>query len=332
MNTDEPTSEDARLNCLQQASEWLLRMENPERTEEDVNEWLRWCDADPHNLAAFEAFQKDWRDLDALKGDPVQQAERLPSPKVQWRRLLPFAAVAASVALVALCVSLLTRERGPSAPGQQVAAAQTNRAATLPDGSRVILSAQTSLNVDFNGSRRNLDLSAGEAYFKVQHDRRHPFVVHAGDVSVTAIGTAFDIRRESNRVTVTVEEGTVEIAGSAFAKIGLPTTWRAEAGYQLTYSSNGRTAMITSVDTSSALQWRSGELAYVWEPLGAVVEDLNRYSEHKILIKEPAIAALHFTGTVFTASITDWVKAVEQAYPVRADSTANGDIVLNPRQ
>jgi transmembrane sensor len=332
MNMDEPTSEDARLNCLQQASEWLLRMENPERTEEDVNEWLRWCDADPHNLAAFEAFQKDWRDLDALKGDPVQQAERLRSPKVQWRRLLPFAAVAASVALVALSVSLLTRERGLSAPGQQVAAAQTNRAATLPDGSRVILSAQTSLNVDFNGSRRNLDLSAGEAYFKVQHDRRHPFVVHAGDVSVTAVGTAFDIRRESNRVTVAVEEGTVEIAGSAFAKSGLPTTWRAEAGYQLTYSSNGRTAMITSVDTSSALQWRSGELAYVWEPLGAVVEDLNRYSEHKILIKEPAIAALHFTGTVFTASIGDWVKAVEQAYPVRADSTANGDIVLNPRQ
>jgi len=348
MNTDEPTGEDARLNCLQQASEWLLRMENPERTEEDVNEWLRWCDADPHNLAAFEAFQKDWRDLDALKGgvgtsesapstsrgnrDFAQGTDRPPISKLQRRRLMVFAAIAAALAFVALSVGLLTRERTLSVSRQQVAAEQTNRAATLPDGSRVILSAQTSLNVDFNGSRRNLDLSAGEAYFKVQHDRRHPFVVHAGDVSVTAVGTAFDIRRESNRVTVTVEEGIVEIAGSAFAKNGLPTTWRAEAGYQLTYSSNGRTAMITSVDTSSALQWRSGELAYVWEPLGAVVEDLNRYSEHKILIKEPAIAALHFTGTVFTASITDWVKAVEQAYPVRADSTANGDIVLVQRQ
>ena len=332
MNTDELTSEDARLNRLQQASEWLLRMENPERTEEDVNEWLRWCDADPHNLAAFEAFQKDWRDLDALKGDLIQQTERLLNSKVQRRWLMASAAVAAGLAVVALSVSLLTRERKLPVPRQQVAAAQTNRAATLPDGSRVILSAETSINVDFNGPKRNLDLSAGEAYFKVQHDRSHPFVVHAGDISVTAVGTAFDIRRESNRVTVTVEEGTVEIAGSAFAKIGLPTTWRAEAGYQLTYSSNGRTAMITSVDTSSALQWRSGELAYVWEPLGAVVEDLNRYSEHKILIKEPAIAALHFTGTVFTASIGDWVKAVEQAYPVRADSTANGDIVLVQRQ
>jgi transmembrane sensor len=241
-------------------------------------------------------------------------------------------ALAACLALVALAVILPPHERDPSIPHQQVAATQTNRAATLPDGSRVILSAQTSINVDFNGSKRNLELSAGEAYFKVKHDRQHPFIVHAGDISVTAVGTAFDVRREPDGVTVTVEEGTVEIAGNVFAKKGLPTTWRAEAGYRLTYSSQGRTAMIASVNTSSALEWRSGELAYVWEPLGAVVEDLNRYSEHRVIIKDPAIAELRFTGTVFTASLADWVKAVEQAYPVRADRSANGDIVLVERR
>ena len=90
--------------------------------------------------------------------------------------------------------------------------------------------------------------------------------------------------------------------------------------------------MITSIDTSNALDWRSGELAYVWEPLGAVIEDLNRYSQHKVIIKDPAIAGLRFTGTVFTASLADWVKAIEQSYPVRADSAANGDIVLVARR
>ena len=359
MTTDEPTSKDARLNRLEQASEWLLRMDNPARTEEDVNEWLRWCDEDSENLAAFEAFQRDWRDLDALKvdagaGESVpassgvnddlilsearkkalleQETHRFSISRVRRRtRLVPVAA-AACLALAALAVLLLPHERELSIPRQQVAATQTNRAATLPDGSRVILSAQTSINVDFNGSKRNLELSAGEAYFKVKHDRQHPFIVHAGDISVTAVGTAFDVRREPDGVTVTVEEGTVEIAGNVFAKKGLPTTWRAEAGYRLTYSSQGRTAMIASVDTSSALAWRGGELAYVWEPLGAVIEDLNRYSEHKVIIKDPAIAELRFTGTVFTASLTEWVKAVEQAYPVRADTTANGDIVLVDRR
>jgi len=351
MSTDEPRK-DARLSSLEQASEWLLRMDNPARTEEDVNEWLRWCDEDSENLAAFEAFQSDWRDLDALKVDAhteepapgpgpgpgrvsddlERETRRLSISRMQrWKLAVPLA-VAACLALVAVAVILLPHERELSIPREQVAAMQTNRAATLPDGSRVILNAQTSINVDFNGSKRNLELSAGEAYFKVKHDRQHPFIVHAGDISVTAIGTAFDVRREPDGVTVTVEEGTVEIAGNVLATKGLPTMWRAEAGYRLTYSSQGRTAMIASVDTSSALKWRSGELAYVWEPLGAVVEDLNRYSEHKVIIKDPAIAQLRFTGTVFTASLADWVKAIETAYPVRADSTANGDIMLVERR
>jgi len=358
MSTDEQTRKDPRLNRLEQASEWLLRMDNPARTEEDVNEWLRWCDENSENLLTFEAFQRDWRDLDALKlgvdanesalapsgvsddlilSEPhkkallEQQTHRLSISRVRRRKLLVPMAVAACLALVALTMILLPHERERSIPRQQIAATQTNRAATLPDGSRVILSVQTSIDVDFNGSKRNLELSAGEAYFKVKHDRRHPFIVHAGDISVTAVGTAFDVRRESDGVTVTVEEGTVEIAGNVFAKKGLPTTWRAEAGYRLTYSSQGRTAKIASVDTSSALEWRGGELAYVWEPLGTVIEDLNRYSQHKVIIKDPAIAELRFTGTVFTASVADWVKAVEQAYPVRADNAANGDIVLVDR-
>jgi transmembrane sensor len=339
MTTDETTSKDARLNRLEQASEWLLRMDNPARTEEDVNEWLRWCDEDAENLVAFEAFQTDWRDLDALKVDvDAEQSVRTATlepetphrsvSRIRRRRWLVPLAVAACLTLVALAFILLLDQRGSSTPRQQVAATETNRAATLPDGSRVMLSAQTSLNVDFNGSKRNLELSAGEAYFKVKHDRQHPFIVHAGDISVTAVGTAFDVRREPDGVTVTVEEGTVEIAGNVFAKQGLPATWRAEAGYQLKYSSQGRTAMITNVVTSNALKWRGGELAYVWEPLGAVIEDLNRYSEHKVIIQDPAIAELRFTGTVFTASLADWVQAVEQVYPVRAERSGNGDIVL----
>jgi transmembrane sensor len=357
MSTDERTNEHARLDRLQQASEWLLRIDDPARTEDDVNEWLRWCDEDSENLVVFEAFQRDWRDLDALKVDVCaeesvptssgvnddlnlsearklalleQEVHRFSISRVRWRKLTAPVTAAACLVLIALAFILLPREREVSIP-LQVAATQINRAATLPDGSRIILSAQTSINVDFNGSKRNLELSAGEAYFKVKHDRHHPFIVHAGDISVTAIGTAFDVRRESDRVTVTVEEGTVEIAGDVFAKKGLPATWRAEAGYQLTYSSQGRTAMITSVDTSNALGWRSGELAYVWEPLGTVIEDLNRYSKHKVIIQDPAIAELRFTGTVFTASSDDWLKAIEQAYSVQAENTSTGDIVLVER-
>jgi len=63
-----------------------------------------------------------------------------------------------------------------------------NRRATLPDGSIVELGAKTSVAVNFDKGRRAMQLSPGEAYFKVQPDKKRPFVVHAGDVEVTAIG------------------------------------------------------------------------------------------------------------------------------------------------
>ncbi len=53
---------------------------------------------------------------------------------------------------------------------------------------------------------------------------------------------------------------------------------RAEAGYQLIYSTRDRTASLASVNPATELAWRDGELAYVREPLGSVVEEnLNRY-------------------------------------------------------
>jgi transmembrane sensor len=231
-------------------------------------------------------------------------------------------------------VILLIPRKPPAAvsPPQQVAAVAMNRVATLPDGSKVILGVRSQVNVDFNGVQRNLDLSSGEAYFRVRHDARHPFVVQAGAISVTAVGTAFDVRHSGDTITVTVEEGIVEVASVTRGSARGTATWRAEAGYQLTYFGRSGTASIASIDPATALAWRNGELAYVREPLGSVIEDLNRYSAHKIVIRDPQIATLRFTGTAFAASLDDWLMGVEQAYPVEVRRDSTGEIVLTLRR
>lgn len=345
MTTQMSANEQRRLQRLDEASQWLLCMQDPKRTDEQLNEWLRWIDADPENFAEFERLQRDWKDLNALKGhelvlSPQEKgalleqenshfANRYSANRFTTRRRAW--ALAAGLAGVALIAGLSQYLRTPSsAPGRHMAAALTNRAATLPDGSQMILGAESRVNMDFNGARRELDLSSGEAYFKVRHDKARPFVVQAGEVSVTAIGTAFDVRREQERVTITVEEGTVEVSSRPSGKRAV--TWRAEAGYQLIYSTRDRTASLASVNPSAELAWRNGELAYVREPLGSVVENLNRYSRRKIVIEDPEIAALPFTGTAFPSSLDDWLAGVEQAYPITAEPTDSGDIILSMRR
>jgi transmembrane sensor len=324
MSTTERDMDEARLERLSAAGEWLLRMQSPSRSEEDVNEWLRWCDADPENLAAYEALQRDWNDLDALK-TPRAAAK----PVRQWGAL----AAAAGVATLALVFAWVRREGPvPAQAAPPVTAMAANRAATLPDGSRMILGARSVVNVDFNGRKRLLDLSSGEAYFKVQRDARRPFEVRAGEIVVTAIGTAFDVRRQRDHIVVTVEEGVVEVANPSAAGRDAPaSTWRAEAGYQVTYSTRLRTASIASVNPVVALAWRGGELAYVREPLGSVVEDLNRYSVRKVVIRDPRVAELPFTGTAFASSLEDWLAGVEQAYSLEVTESPAGALVLSSR-
>jgi transmembrane sensor len=345
MMTPTNSNEPRRLQRLDEASQWLLRMQAPRRTDEELNEWLRWIDADPENFAEFDRLQRDWKDLDALKGDERPLAVEQESALVEQeeshlayrRSIRRFTArrgawaVAAAVVAFAVVVAVVQYPRVPSAaPVPQLAATLTNRAATLPDGSKMILGVQSRVNMNFNGPKRQLDLSSGEAYFKVRHEKARPFVVQAGEVSVTAIGTAFDVRREHERVTITVEEGTVEVSSRAGDK--RPVTWRAEAGYQLIYSTRDRTASLASVDPAAELAWRDGELAYVREPLGSVVENLNRYSRRRIVIEDPDVAALPFTGTAFASSVDDWLAGVEQAYPIAVTRTDSGDIILRTRK
>jgi len=328
--TRQPAALDLQhVRRLDEAADWLMRLENPARTEADYTDWLCWCDADPENLSAFETVQRASQGFEALKaegwvGEMSRGSKRRPGiTRVVW-------ATAATVGAVAVALAVFHYTRKPDTVAQQFAANPINRAATLPDGSRMILGTQSRVDVDFNGPQRSLDLSAGEAYFKVKHDKAHPFVVRAGEVNVTAVGTAFDVKRGKDKVTVTVEEGTVDV--SSRGTDGNLTNWRAEAGYQVTYSTQHRTASIASVDPSAELAWRNGELAYRYEALGTVVEDLNRYSNRRIVITDPRVAKIQFTGTAFASSVDNWLTGIEQAYPVTVNRTANGDIVLSLRE
>jgi transmembrane sensor len=183
--------------------------------------------------------------------------------------------------------------------------------------------------VDFTGQQRDLSLTDGAAYFQVHHDARHPFVVTAGNIKVTAVGTAFDLRKESNITIVTVEEGAVNVvARSSGTNAG--RKWRVEAGQRLSYSGEGNATIVVSADAGGgSVKWWDGELAYAGERLGTVIDDVNRYSARRIVIDSDAIAARPYTGTVFTGSIDVWLRAIEDLYHLKAQTTADGETVLS---
>ncbi len=83
----------------------------------------------------------------------------------------------------------------------------------LNDGSEVVLNSGSTLkyNPDFGDHEREIFLE-GEAYFKVAHDKMHPFVVRSGSIETTALGTEFNVRAYRNDdVSVALTKGKVSV-------------------------------------------------------------------------------------------------------------------------
>ncbi|MCG8326142.1 MAG: FecR domain-containing protein [Chitinophagales bacterium] len=88
----------------------------------------------------------------------------------------------------------------------------------LPDGSTVLLRANSELSWKKNawkkGEGRHVWLD-GEAYFNVMHLSNSPedyFIVHAGEMNVSVLGTSFNLFNRRNEQSVFLEEGSVQLS------------------------------------------------------------------------------------------------------------------------
>ena len=336
----------------------LCETEEKELTSTLAREWGHWY-ADPENQRTFDDVSRLLADhstylkrprpssaeLEADRYDlsvPIAKWRKPRAPHVtrkqrvsagnRWRWLSGGFAVAAAATFAALIILRPLRfwsGTGPSGP----VVYQTNvgelQEVHLRDGSSITLGGRTELFVAFSAQRRSVKLIEGQAWFKVAHHPRWPFVVAAGDGTITDVGTAFLVTRDSDRVVVTVTEGTVEMAE------GLPTRAtrgteqgvaprlalipiRVTRGEQLAISDNGALSPLKQADTRAATAWTRGRLTFDDQPLRYVVETVNRYSSRRITVS-PSAGTLRFSGIVFEDEIDDWLHGLERIFPVMVE-------------
>ncbi|MGK6355707.1 FecR family protein [Sphingomonas sp. DT-207] len=219
-----------------------------------------------------------------------------------------FAAIAA--ALVLAVTGLISLVWMGDEPATRIAAAPAPSFATevgqrkrmiLPDSSRVALDTDSEIAIRMDDTARTVTLRRGRAYFKVTKDPKRPFVVVAGDKRVRAVGTAFEVRIDAERVIVTVVEGTVEVAERRGAQPAAHTA-RIDAGTQLVTLARNDWA-IHRIDPDQATTWLTGRLSFVDEPLAMAVGDMNRYARQKLVFRNGQVPDERILG-VFRAGDT----------------------------
>lgn len=310
---------------LHAAADWWVRLRTPDAEGETIEQWLAWTGEDPRHLEAFERVNQLAAQLGSLDGVTrqglIKAFGRTAAPKRPW---MPLAAAAAfAVIMLGGAYTAWIWFNRVNVEVYHSAVAQ-NRDITLPDGTQVALGAASTMTTRFSRDRRQIDLTSGEAFFTVVHDNSRPFVVGAGDVSVRDIGTAFDVRRTGDRVTIAVTQGRVQVSHIG-NKPGADQggTLEASAGQLVSYDPDTSAMTVGSITPEQATGWRNHELEFVDEPLSVVIANLNRYSAQPVQIADADLDKLSYTGLIRTDAIDSWLGALPQLYRLRVKTNGN---------
>ena len=281
---------DAQKKRNREAADWFLRNSDTNQSPADKVRFKQWLDRDPENGRIYTAAER-------LMGDARQAIES--DPALSNIEVKPRAGLAKPVTGALLVAALLTGGffafDGPlRLQADHIAGTNEMPVFTLEDGSEVQLNASSAIAVSFSPQRRTVRLLKGQAYFHVAHAPERPFTVEAGATSVTALGTAFDVRYGDDATEVTVTENAVriEFAGNSTGPI------RVEQGEQAVYDYDKKETSVAQVDDLVALAWKRGQIAVDNAPLSHVVEEMNRHFQGRIVVVGSALANRRVSGTI----------------------------------
>lgn len=315
---------------------WFVRLQSGNVSENEQRAFHLWLQESDAHRSEFDRIENLWTDLDQLRGKPFplleqtreswQAKEPRPAQQSCSRRPL-FRLSMALAAMLAVVIggtywwTFLKTEifELRTATGEQ-------QTVTLPDGSTITLNTGTSATIRLSGMERRVVLKEGEIWLAVAHETRRPFELVAGNGTIRDIGTQFTVRKLSDRVTVTVVEGIVEVDAHA-ARSGADGLHIVAKGQKLWYSDDGQVSMLESVDTQAVTAWVQGKLVFRVMPLAEVLREVGRYRNDRIQIVDPSLADLLVSGVFNSRDLDSFLQALEGAVPVKA-TRVNPQLVI----
>jgi ferric-dicitrate binding protein FerR (iron transport regulator) len=185
---------------------------------------------------------------------------------------------------------------------------------TLSDGSTVWLNSGSKLKypVKFDANERKVTLS-GEAFFKVQSDKKHPFIVSAENIKVVATGTQFNVEayRQDTIRAVTLVEGKVDISVDEDQLESLSPSQR------LVYNSVRNKYVLSETETLQWSAWKDGMLIFRDQPLVDVFKRISRTFNVDIQVKDQLVAQQQYRATFTGESLDEILRLLKLSSPIQ---------------
>ncbi|TDS85174.1 FecR domain-containing protein [Comamonas sp. JUb58] len=330
-----------------QAAQWHTRQEQGLDAGEQA-ELVQWLQASAAHAEAFARMDTGVARLRALPADAVAQwrasqaasqpaaaaaspkpaaAQPRPARPRPWlQALLPGPRGLAFCAVLLIALGLGWHQwMQPVYSAHYVVERGQRQSLQLPDGTTLVLDADTDAQVRLYRHRREVQLAHGQAMFSVAPDASKPFEVQAGPARVTVVGTRFAVRYrqdgiDAGQVRVEVQEGRVRVAAVQTPSSALLLT----AGQTTQVAADGLLAPVGSVPPDSVGLWRKGLLRFDHTPLAQALQEMERYGPTGLVVRDPAVAALPIGGSYATAKPAEFAHMLTLVLPVRLVPSAGG--------
>ena len=309
-----------------QAQDWLIKLETGAMAEGDEDRFTDWLAEDELHGEIFYEVEQAWQlmgQVDAEQvNDPIEQtqvesvtgeAQQLVLNQTSgWfsRHLLPIAATV----MFTLTSMIWWQEAYYVMSTDHYTFTGTRDEVTLADGSVVTLNTDSAIDVEFDQKTRLIELINGEINVQVAPNQNRPFVVKAGDMYVTALGTAFIVRKQADAPpSVIVTEHSVNVAGLS------PTLKPVilEEGEQVSLLEQQESfTAIKQVDQTQAAAWMNGKYVFIDRTLEEVIKELGRYYDGRMMIRDETLKSLRISGVL---DIDDPVRSLQnlaQSIPI----------------
>jgi transmembrane sensor len=310
-----------------EAFEWLTRLTSGEVTEGELQALGHWRAQSPGNEAAFVAAGKLWHSVKPAVESVARQnrAVAAPSPRTNTRigrRAVLGGALAASAAYLIVrpplnlwpSLSELTSDYR-TVTGQQ-------RRVTTEGGATIELNTQTSIDIRLTAAgTERIELIAGEAAIATAANASRSIVALAGDGRATATDATFNIRRTGSSVCVTCLTGAVLVE-----QRGQPVTLRQRQ--QVSYADQGLGPSV-EVDPAGVTAWQEGILVFHDEPLGRVIEEVNRYWPGRIIVTNADLGRRLVTARFKLDHLDDAIAQIQLVFRAKVTRLPAGVVVLS---
>lgn len=239
-----------------------------------------------------------------------QASESSPVSDHRPRRIRRTVAVAASLAGVFFCVFLYLQFAAQEHTIAYTTGYGETKNIVLPDSSRVTLNANSKLWLDDRWSETaTADTSRrvwleGEAFFQVTQRQNLDnlpvkFTVHARDLAISVVGTAFNVSQRASDVRVVLTEGRVEVRNPS-KTVNLTMT----PGELVEYSAQTQQASQQKVNARVHTAWKENRYVFEDTALEEIIALIENNYGKTVRLETASLKGRKITATIPSTELT----------------------------